>query len=52
MNEEKFICKKCSSIIKKTDYDYKDYYLFKGLKCSGFCEECLKNNTLLELKID
>lgn len=42
-NEERFICKNCQITIYRSDYDYKDYHLFKSLKEHKICEECYRN---------
>lgn len=45
MNEEQFKCKECGFIIKASNYDYKDYWLFVSLKNGGICEDCLRFNS-------
>lgn len=39
---EEFKCSNCGEIIKQTDYDYKDYWLFIALKNGEVCEDCLR----------
>jgi len=41
-NEERFICERCQITIYSSDYDYKDYNLFKSLKEHKVCEECYR----------
>lgn len=50
MKTEKFKCKICKKTIKSSDYCFEDYFLFKSLKDTRICEDCIRELGALVIK--